>query len=238
MAYLLVTNPDTFKIVKDNNIILFHGTNSNALYGILNNGINTVSDLKRKDISVSTGEKWSRINGERNFISFTDDLNVALDYASIFPSTDLQNQSSFAVIIGLSLNDIKELHTNTVISDLPEIGVTDNIPVELIKFLAVPTSKIEFVRKLVDNTQINVMPIDISERFYYIDDFLGSITINSDQFQKVIDGEKSPSSQKTFDSNEVQSLASTRRKSGILNFVKTFVNRSNQKGRDNKRDAR
>ncbi len=238
MAYLLVTNPDTFEIVKDNNIILFHGTNSNALYSILNNGINSVSNLKRKDISVSTGEKWSRINDERNFISFTDDLNVALDYASISPSTDLQNQSSFAVIIGLSLNDTKQLHTDTVFSDLPEIGVTDNIPVELIKFLAVPTSKIEFVRKLVDNTQINVMPIDISERFYYINDFLGSITINSDQFQKVIDGEKSPSSQKTFDSHEVQSLASTRRKSGILNFVKTFVTRSNQKGRDNKRDAR
>lgn len=39
MAYLLLTNPDTFEVFAQNNINLFHGTNGNALPGIFKYGL-------------------------------------------------------------------------------------------------------------------------------------------------------------------------------------------------------
>ena len=42
LASLLITNPETFDVLVENNINLFHGTNANALPSILKYGLNTV----------------------------------------------------------------------------------------------------------------------------------------------------------------------------------------------------
>ena len=46
MAYILATNPETFGILSQNNINLFHGTNINALPNILNYGMKMKINIK------------------------------------------------------------------------------------------------------------------------------------------------------------------------------------------------
>lgn len=101
-AYLLATNPETFDIMVNNNINLFHGTNANALSNILKYGMQSVDEQAKKDIVTSTGEEWSRIGGKRSFISFTDDLDTALDYASCYNSKANIYEQTFSILIGIS----------------------------------------------------------------------------------------------------------------------------------------
>lgn len=236
MAYLLATNPETFEILAKNNINLFHGTNSNALPNILNYGINSVDESLKKDINVSTGEKWSRIDGERNFISFTDNLNTAMDYSTIPSSKDEKKKNSFGILIGISSNDIEQLRTCKVDSDTPEIGIKNNVPLEYIKCIAVPEDKVNFVRKLVNTEQIMVVPININDRFYYIDDWM--IEFNSELVNSIIEKQNQAKTAKTFDSEEVKELAHERRKSGILNIYQKIKEKINIRGKNKENDSR
>lgn len=54
MAYVLATYPETFEVLSENNIDLFHGTNINALPDILKYGMNSLQELSNKGITVST----------------------------------------------------------------------------------------------------------------------------------------------------------------------------------------
>ena len=159
----MAANPETFQMIADNNINLFHGTNSNALPSILKYGMKSVDESEKSGITVSTGEEWSRPQG-RSFISFTDDIRIAENYSLIGHSS---KNKSFPVIVGISTNDLKNMRTCRVLSELPEIGIRDSVPLEYIKFIGVPQENMKYTKRLAKKTGIPVLAVDeILERPY------------------------------------------------------------------------
>lgn len=166
MAYLLLKDPQIIEVMKQTGSYFFHGTNANALPGILKYGINSVDKSKESNIEVSTGEQWSRFDGKRSFVSITDCMDTSLFYASMQPNEDAQNLLNFGVLIGISLEKMEGIQASGVMSDLSEIGIVGNLPLDNIKFLAVPEDKVEFVEKLVGNKGIKVISMDLKDKFY------------------------------------------------------------------------
>lgn len=232
-AYILATNPETFDILTRNNINLFHGTNANALPNILKYGMQSVDKQSSKGIDSLTGEKWSRIGGKRSFISFTDDIDTSLDYASVTPETDKFTQESFGVIIGISSNSLKQLKTCRVHSDLPEVGIMDSIPLEHIKIIAVPEDKVEFVRKLVGDNEIIVSPISIYEKFYYIDSEFGEIS-----FDTKLAEQKKEVTRTNFNAKAISKMSKTRKVSGIRSIYEKIKETIKNRGKENGKDTR
>ena len=236
-AYLLATNPETFDVLIQNNINLFHGTNSNALPNILKYGMQSVNELSSKNITPSTGEEWSRIGGKRNFISFTDDIDTALDYASVTSSKDKSNfQKSFGILIGMSSNSLKHVKTCNVHSDLPEVGIINNIPLEHIKFIGVPEDKVELVRKLIGNSEIIISPISIDEKFYYVDLDFGDISFDTEKANELANRTNPVTT--TFNNNELSELSKTRKYSGIHSIYENFKQMIKSKGKENNNNAK
>jgi len=160
-AYLLAKNPDMFESIKKDNILLHHGTSIEALPSILKYGMNSVDESRKNGIEVSTGEEWSRYEGKRSFISFTTSLNVALTYAA-YEGQEL--------MIGMSPEALKNLDARSIHSDVVEIGIMNHIPIEHIKsFRYNPKDKVEFVRRLVGNRDINVIGAQMDDVFYHLD---------------------------------------------------------------------
>lgn len=236
-AYILATNPETLDIITQNGINLFHGTNANALPNILKYGMQSVDEQSSKGIDSSTGEKWSRIGGKRSFISFTDDIDTSLDYASCTPEGDKFTQESFGVIIGISSNSLKELKTCRVLSDLPEVGIIDSIPLEHIKTIAVPEDKVEFVRKLVGNNEIIVTPINIDERFYYVDYDFGEISFDIEKIKQLTE-QKKQVSRTNFNSKEMEEISKTRKISGVHSIYEKIKEAIKNRGKENGKDTR
>lgn len=205
MAYLLVRNPNTFEYYSKHKINIFHGTNANALPKILKYGLMSIDDSEKEGISVTTGEKWSRRNGGRSFISVTDDLEIAEGYSVIEPDQK-DSKLSFSVVIGTSEEDVRKSGVCRIHSDLPEIGLKKKIPPENIKTLGVPSEKVEIVKKMVGDSSIEVLPIDgIDEKFHYIDEF-GILSLSEDRYNNMKHhlAAKKP---KIFGINEVRGLA-------------------------------
>ena len=192
--------------------------------------MHTVDSLKSKEIEIKTGEEWSRVKGKRDFISFTDELDTALDYATLSPSKDSLKENNFGVIIGISSNDLKNLKVCNVNSFLPEIGIKESIPLEYIKVIAVPEDKVEFIRKLVGDKKIMVTPISIEEKFYYADLDSGEIFFDEEKAQK-FDKEKEQSRIiSTFKSKSIKKLAETRTSSSIQNMFGKIKEMEKNKG--------
>lgn len=168
MAYLFINNSETFKALVDNNINVFHGTNGNALPNIISYGMNSVSEAKRREIDVTTGENWSRISGERDFISFTDVLEIA-EYYSFTTAINSNPELDFNVIIGTSTDKLSNIQR--IGSDISEFGVGKHIDLEQIKCICVPNDKVEYVKKLLNNDKILVLGLsNLEDKFYYLDD--------------------------------------------------------------------
>ena len=107
----------------------------------------------KKNNPVLTGEEWSRRDGvRRDFISFTDQIDRVLKYSSISPSEN-SSLESFGIIIGISSEDIKDLKTFNVDSDIPELGIIGMLPIDKIKTIFVPNDRIDFVSKMIENTR-------------------------------------------------------------------------------------
>lgn len=214
MAYLLIDSPDVFDYISHNNINLFHGTNSNALPTILKYGLNSVNDQKRKGIHNCTGEEWSRENGERNYVSFTDVLDTAIDYSTMMPENN--DLSSFSVIIGTCTDDVRKIGIVPVVSALPEIGTRGVLDSNSIKIICVPDDKVSFVKRLVGDRKIKVMGFSgINDRFYYFDDLylLEFYSTLIDEYKnKVLKKNK-------FKNEEVAEVAASRSFDRILNIV-------------------
>lgn len=169
MAYLLIDSPATFDYLVNNNINVFHGTNSNALPSILKHGLCSVDEQKSEGITNCTGEEWSRVNGGRGYVSFTDVFDTAIDYSSIKPNDD--DSSSFGVIIGTCVDDVRKLIVVPVSSNFSEIGAIGVLEPDSIKVICVPKDKENYVRRLVGRRNIKVMSFKgIDSRFYYSDD--------------------------------------------------------------------
>lgn len=214
MAYLLIDSPDTFDYLANNNINLFHGTNSNALPTILKYGLTSVDNQKKNGISNCTGEEWSRINGERDYISFTDVLDTAINYSSLMPNNN--DLSSFGVIIGTSEDDIRDLRIVLVSSSLSEIGAMGVLDTSSIKVLCVPDDKVNFVKRLVGDKNIKVMGFSgMNSRFYYFDD-LFLLDYSTD----LIDEYKNNLSKRVkFSNDEVREVASSRSLDKIFEII-------------------
>lgn len=168
MAYLLLKNPQMIEVIEKNNACFFHGTNANALPSILKYGLNSVDTSMENNISVSTGEEYSRVNGKRSFVSLTDCLDVSLTYANIQPNDNhsINSLLNFGVVIGTSFENMEGVNFSKVHSDISEIAVTGNLPLDNIKFLAVPDDKVEFVRKMVGQKDIKVVSMNMRDPFF------------------------------------------------------------------------
>lgn len=202
MANLLVQNPKTFDKLVEKNVNIFHGTNGNALPSILKHGINSYDESVDKGIDVVTGEKSTRPKG-RNFISFTDVLDVAEGYSTLRSSKDDENLS-FEVVIGTTKEEIQKTRRVTINSDISEIGVMNNLPKESIKVLCVPPSKVKYVKKITNNNEIEVLGVEgIKDKFYYVDD-MGTIYIDENKYEQIKNN--TPKQEKTFKLSELKDL--------------------------------
>ena len=167
LAYLLLNNPETFDTIVNNNIIYFHGTNATALPSIMEHGILSGKALEGQNVDITTGERWTRTDGNRGFISFTDVLRVAEDYSKISP--DQNSDLSYPIVFGTTKENILNSGYINIYSNVPEVGVRNNFNKESISCILVPSDKIETTKKIVGN-EIPVLPIDdIESRFYWYD---------------------------------------------------------------------
>lgn len=216
MAYLLLKNPQMFDIIQKSGGHFLHGTNANALSSILKYGLNSVNSSKENNIEVTTGEEWSRINEKRGFVSLTDSLKIALWYARMQPNNNNleKNLSNFGVIIGTSLEDMNGINGLPIYSDMPEVGIIGNLPLDHIKFLAVPENKVEFVKKMVGEKNIEVVSMNMRDNF---------ITQNFKEKLNILEnGEKNQNEPETkFTKKEVKGVITTRR---ISMVKKAFEN--------------
>lgn len=220
-SYLLATNPQAFSMIEQNNAILFHGTNANALPSILIHGIQSVADAQENNLSVVTGEVNHKNAIRRRFISFTNSLSTALNYTSLAPSKDCDTELSFGVLIGIDPEDVKKLnYTTEIASDVSEIGILDTVSPEYIKFLGVPEDKVEFVQKLVGDRNIQVTAMDMPDRFLQLRDLYA-----------LINGEALPAgphqiqSDRTFNSQEVKAMTTERKFSKIKQIYDDLKNK-------------
>ena len=183
-AYMLLCSRETLDYVVENDITLFHGTTSNALPSIIKNGLKSVDLLMESNINVVSGEKWSRINGHRSFISLTDVPDVAYGYSNI----SNKNKHVFPVVIATT--DMVAENHGVITADfsLPEIGVRRTIPSEEIKAILVPSSRVQYVQTI--SNGIKVLPLELSKKFYYTWDGY-SLGINEERFKKFKKKDKS-----------------------------------------------
>ncbi len=172
MAMLLLTNPETFNILMENNIVYFHGTNANSLPGILKNGICSASKINNTGENVKTGELSTNKNKGRNFISFTDVLDDAVDYSFIKPNekNNILNLD-FPIIFGTTKDSLDKYKLLSIPSDLPEIDVIDSFSLNDIRIIMVPSDKVDYVSNMLSSTTIKIMPIDVlkDKTFCYVD---------------------------------------------------------------------
>ena len=211
MAYLLLKNPKMVEAIQKNSSCFFHGTNANALPSILKYGINSVNTSRENNIVVTTGEEWSRINGERGFVSLTDCLDSALTYANMSPNDDnsIKQLLNFGVVIGTSFENMDDIRTCRVDSNISEIGVVGNLPADHIKFLAVPDDKVEFVKKMIGEKDIDVVSMDIRDIFFN-NNFIEKLNL-LEQGKEGIENLPYP----TYTKNDVKSVVSERKTSKI-----------------------
>lgn len=213
MGYLLLKNPQMFSVIQKSNAHFFHGTNANALPNILKYGINSVNTSIENNIDVTTGEEWTRIQGKRSFISLTDCLKASLLYANREPINNNSTNSllNFGVIIGTSFEDMNGLNVSGITSDISEIGVLGNLPLNHIKFLAVPNDKVEFVKKMVGQKDIKVISMDIKDRFFNVPykEMLNILDKNNENI------ELQNSSYPTYSKDDIKPLVNQRKISKI-----------------------
>lgn len=237
-AYLLATNPETFEVISKSNVNLFHGTNINALPGILQYGMMSGQKMTEKRLTISTGEEWSRRTGQRNWISFTDYLATAIDYASIQPSNNSSHESTFGVLIGISSNDAKHKETCYLTSPaFPEAAIADDILPQEIKVILAPEDKVEFIRKLVGAKGISVNSMDLNIQVY-IDLMNLSEHYNAQKASELFNTSKQSKIKTTFSIEHIKKLAESRILSKIRIIYVKIKEIFNSRGRINGEDAR
>ena len=160
MANLYLRNPETFEFICQNKIDLFHGTNGTALESILNNGLCSLAESSQNDIEVTTGEEWSRTyTGNRSFVSFADVLDIAKEYSNINPS-DAVEEYDFPIIIGTTTEAADRTGVIPISSDVSEVGVRGKLDVSDIKAIFVPSDKVELVKQMIGDSDIEVLALD------------------------------------------------------------------------------
>jgi len=111
-----------------------------------------------------------------------------------------------------------DIRTCRVKSDISEFGVVGKLPVDHIKFLAVPDDKVEFVKKMIGGKDIEVVSIDINDIF-----------LNSNFVEKLNILEKNKGDIETikpqyptYSKDDVKPVVNERKPSGIKSFFETL----------------
>lgn len=184
LAFLLLNNPETFDEVVRDNIIYFHGTNSNALPSILKYGISSSAHSSELGIPVTTGEEAHSVVKGRNFVSFTDVLSLAQGYSRLKPNQN--NELSFPIVFGTTKENILSSRFRPVDSDLPEVGVCNNITLDKVNCMMVPPEKVGILRTIVAD-KIKVYPI-ANNRECFFTSLKGEIYIDYEEYEKYKNG--------------------------------------------------
>lgn len=226
-AYFLAKNPEAFDAMIKNNTNLFHGTKMDALPSILKYGMNSLAESANKGIDVTTGETWSRIPGkDRKFISFTDSLSVALRYSAMGSENIENNDNSFGIMIGMAPEALEDLDAITVDSDVIEIGIMNHIPLDHIKVLTVPKEKVDFVKKLVGEREIEVVGAEMNEPFYQMN--------KREKIEYLMNQERSQLSiSKEYGQEDMKKVAETPKLSKIMQLFENVKNKFSRKDRVN-----
>ena len=216
-ASMAINSPECFESIKKNGVNLFHGTNSNALADILKNGLYSEEKILTMGKNVSTGEGILG-RDSRDFVSLTDDMELALKYAMHKPFSDAKHKESFGVILGVSSEELEEdrkIQLKPVRSITREIGVKDHLPIEKVKFISVPKEKISQVQKMFKKykiTHIDIVPSEsmvrtINDANQYKGGFPPKQTYNEDCLY--INGTREEV--KNFNEQDLGNLAKTRK---------------------------
>lgn len=197
MAYLFLNDRETYEYFKQNDIILFHGTNANALPGIAKNGLLSGANIEGNGDKVLSGEWYTRGRRQRSFISFTDVLDIAEDYACM--------DKNFPVLVctspgALIYNNVKQV---PVMSDVSEFGFDGIVPIEAIKCICVPKDKIDYVKKIINNPNIKILGISNLDIKFYEGSYVVNFSQNryNEYIQRRFDAKKEIISEEELEQN-------------------------------------
>lgn len=168
MANLLFQNRDAFKFVCSHKINLFHGTKCSALPSIIENGLHSIASAKKESIDITTGED----NMKRGFVSFTDSLEVATEYAK--KSKSKPGLLDFPIIICIPKEIGKELKSTMIESECVEVSIIEKVGIDAISCILVPPGKEKIVEDIIEDNNINIFPVDFDNKFYYIGPYYNS----------------------------------------------------------------
>ena len=233
-AYLLATHPETFDLLVNNNVNLFHGTGSIALPHILKYGLQSTDKQVAHGSYPEGGEAWSRQAGTRDFISFTDSLDIAIDYAEMNVQNLNDRRDIFGAFIGIRSGDIPYSKKFQADSSLPEIGVKDEVPTEKIQVIRVPEGKVRFTKKLVQNSNIQVSPFNMDDRFFWFDHYGDTIYIDDEKFIKIQQEKSRPKN--PFSAHSLNKLAASRSLSNLFGVRNLFKNIGKGKSHEDSRE--
>jgi len=171
LAYLALTNPDTFDELAKGDITYFHGTNDDmAINRIFYYGLTSANELDNMGIRATSGENPNR---KREFTSLTDVLDIASDYATM-RNRNL-NKQTFPAIVGISKESInlnRDRIRDVNNTSLPEIGLKPPFPPKFISCVLVPKDKVELTKRMAQGQpHINILAFDglVDDKFYRID---------------------------------------------------------------------
>lgn len=234
-AALLATYPETFKHIVDNKIVAFHGTNSFAIASIITDGLKPFGTLEKEGIEMPNGEKETMVyrakENSSDIINVTNDLETIYEFATSVHGLKNKNVPNYGVVIGIKKEHFDSLSKCKVRSACVECGIRNQVPPEMIDFIGVPEDRVKFVKKLVSNRNIAVMPMPIEskDRFYNIEEN-GNIYIDKEKYEKVLLNETVES--KSFGKESFKELGKKVGVNKMLDAVKRLLilkNKENNK---------
>ena len=181
-AYMIVRNQKTFDQIVEHNIQFFYGTNANELPAILKEGIKPSENITRQ-------EELFRMR-KRHHVNFTNVIDAAEEYAVSTESLKEKNSEelNFPVIIGTTY---EEMNKSCFVPDkfgVSEVKIERTFPKDSIKVVMVPSSRVDFVKKMCGADIIVLANDDIDHRFYVADYNSGEIMIDEDKFNDFRNG--------------------------------------------------
>lgn len=158
--------------------------------------------------NVITGEFSTKVGRVRDFVSMTNVFSIAEGYSMLSPNGEYSEKLSFPVIIGTSEDNVLG-KTCPVHSDVPEVGIRNMLPKESISLIGVPSDKVKIVKRLVDNNNIQVVPIDgFEQKFYYFDDYNSFVNIIPEKLEEFKNSKGS--TKKKFSMEEIRQFVADR----------------------------
>ena len=127
---------------------------------------------------------------KRHHVNFTNVIDAAEEYAVSTESLKEKNSEelNFPVIIGTTY---EEMNKSCFVPDkfgVSEVKIERTFPKDSIKVVMVPSSRVDFVKKMCGADIIVLANDDIDHRFYVADYNSGEIMIDEDKFNDFRNG--------------------------------------------------